>query len=231
MLWALALAGRTIITLPAHSFSASLSKIRSHHTQAHTSLLQTTNTSENPKCHLIPSIVKRCSKLQTGHSRLLLRHFPVKHPQKARVGSPVEKRLTRRKPICHTSFANLDMRTISHDEPPRIDIHHNLLNAATEDQHSRSLNHGKRLSIDADVGERSTKAYRSQDGALDAIALRAALALLGEKRRTCSVFEDFTDTLARLRRALEVFVSADLLADFLALKSKSDCQRLIPPAN
>lgn len=43
------------------------------------------------------------------------------------------------------------------------------------------------------------------------------------------MFEDLTDTLASLRRALEVFVGADLLADFLALKSRSDCQRSVQP--
>jgi len=85
-----------------------------------------------------------------------------------------------------------------------------------------ALNHGKRLSIDADVRERSTKAYRSQDGTLDSTALGAALAFLGEKCRARGVFEDLTDTLTRLGRALEVFVGADLLADFLTLRSKSD---------
>lgn len=67
--------------------------------------------------------------------------------------------------------------------------------------------------------ERSTKSYRSQDGTLST-ALGAALAFLGEKCRARGVFEDLTDTLARLGRALEVFVGADLLADFLTLRTK-----------
>ena len=154
------------------------------------------------------------------HSRLLLRHYPVKHLEKASVGSAVEKEPPVEDPATTPRSLTWTERTISHDEAPRIDNHHNLLDAATQDQHSRSLNHGKRLSIDADVGERSTKVYRSQDGALDVFGLRAALALLGEKRRAGSVFENFADPLARLRRALEVFVGANFLADFLTLKGR-----------
>lgn len=65
------------------------------------------------------------------------------------------------------------------------------------------------------MGQESLTAARLQDQTFPP-TLRTLL-LLGEKSRPGCMFEHFTDAFVGLCRALEVFVGADLLADFLAL--------------